>query len=139
MKHYLLNKVVYNGQTVTDIYKSFKFIDGFKRDVKYTTDYAISDGETPEMVSYTVYGVTDWWWIILILNDIQDPFYDWPLSNDELESWAKKLVPDWETNPTTYMAKLTELVASNETNRNIKLLKEEYINKIVEQLKGLNV
>jgi hypothetical protein len=30
----------------------------------------------PDMISYTVYGTVDYWWIILLVNEIMDAFND---------------------------------------------------------------
>jgi len=35
-----------------------------------------SDLMRPDMISYKNYGVVDYWWIILFVNGIADPFYD---------------------------------------------------------------
>ena len=43
--------------------------------------YSVKDGETPEGLAYKVYGNSNYHWIILLLNDIQNIYYDWPLSS----------------------------------------------------------
>ena len=42
--------------------------------------YDIQEGDTPEMIAEKFYGDAERHWIVLLLNDIMDPFYDWPLS-----------------------------------------------------------
>lgn len=55
------------------------------------SDYSIIDGERPETLAYRVYGRADYHWIILLFNEIHDPFFSWPLSNDELEYQVEKI------------------------------------------------
>ena len=44
----------------------------------------IVDGETPEILAHKFYGSAETHWIILLMNDIIDPQYDWPMSYDTL-------------------------------------------------------
>jgi len=57
---------------------------GVKESIKKTTElfsgYEILDGETPEMVADKIYGDPSLHWIIMIMNDIVNPYYDWPVS-----------------------------------------------------------
>jgi len=55
----------------------------------------VPSGETPETTSYKHFGTTDYFWIILLLNDITDRYYGWPLSDQDFE----KYVNDKYTNP----------------------------------------
>lgn len=43
-------------------------------------EYDVKDGETPEMIAHKLYGDTQYHWVILLANDIVDPYYDWPMS-----------------------------------------------------------
>ena len=58
---------------------------GFKSKVKNTTemfsDYDVEEGETPEVLADRYYGDPELHWVILIMNEIVNPYYDWPLSN----------------------------------------------------------
>lgn len=137
MKHYLTEKIEYDGKLVTDIFKKFIYIDNFKNDIKFYLEYYIKEGDTPEMVAYRFYGSTDWWWVICTYNEIMDPFYDWPLTYDEIESLTKKIVIDWLSNPSVYNEKLTSLLTENETKKKIKILKPEYLPQLVKEIKGL--
>lgn len=42
----------------------------------------IYDVETPEIVSDRVYGTPDYWWVILLVNDVINPFNGWYRSTD---------------------------------------------------------
>lgn len=48
--------------------------------------YSIQDGEKPEDVSYRYYDSTEYHWLIILLNNVIDPYYDWLLSSHELDA-----------------------------------------------------
>ena len=43
--------------------------------------YKIKDGDTPEILASKIYGSPEKHWVILSLNNIVDPLYEWPLTN----------------------------------------------------------
>ncbi len=64
-----------------------KFREAIKSDLFVYYLYDIKDGETPEMLAYKYYGDANRHWIILLANDIINPFYDWPLSYHNFQSF----------------------------------------------------
>lgn len=64
--------------TLRHIIRRFKVDDLVKNNVLTYQKYLIADGDTPDTVSYKFYGRADWHWIILMFNDIINPFRDWP-------------------------------------------------------------
>lgn len=52
--------------------------------------YAVKDGETPEIIADKLYGSSSYHWIIILANNIVDPVYDWPMSQDDLVSTIRK-------------------------------------------------
>ena len=132
---FLTDKIFYDGIEVTDIFKRFKFLDKFKGDIRFYHDFYIPDNMSPEHIAFLAYESTDWWWLVLLFNEILDPFFDWPLSYMETETWAKKLIPDWETNPSEYFAKIEEIETANNTKRKIKLLRATYLNVVVKNIR----
>ena len=80
------NQINYNVNdnyfdVVTNIMNRFTLEEQFKNNVAVYYKYSIKDGETPEQLSKKFYGETERHWIILSMNNIVDPFYDWPLSH----------------------------------------------------------
>jgi len=49
--------------------------------------YDIQDGETPEMIAHKYYGDAQLHWTILIANDIQDYYTDWPMGVARFEQY----------------------------------------------------
>lgn len=47
-------------------------------------DYSIKDDDTPEIIAHKYYGDSYRYWIIMLANEITDPAWDWPLTNEQL-------------------------------------------------------
>jgi hypothetical protein len=65
---------------VTNIISRFGIDDALKDNASIYYEYYIEDGETPEILAAKYYDSPEKHWIILALNDIVDPQFDWPLS-----------------------------------------------------------
>ena len=50
-------------------------------------EYKIKDYDTPENICLRLYNDSSLAWILLYLNNIVDPFYDWPLNSNELRKY----------------------------------------------------
>ena len=50
--------------------------------------YNIEDGETPEMIADIFYDQPQYHWIVLMMNKMFSRYYDWPLSNRELQAYT---------------------------------------------------
>lgn len=104
----LLGKVNYptyndnylNYTLSTNIGSRFIFKEQILTDL-LTYEYYVQDGERPEQVSYYYYGSVDLVWLIFFANDIIDPYYDWPLSNKDLESYINEKYRVKSINPNT--------------------------------------
>jgi hypothetical protein len=47
-------------------------------------EYQIKDGETPEIIADKLYGDVGRFWIVLLFNKLSNPFYDFPLIQEQL-------------------------------------------------------
>jgi len=56
-------------------------------------DYVIKDWDTPEKISYSLYGTTDFYWTIMYINNIFDMYNDWPLTPTEIQKHAEHMYP----------------------------------------------
>jgi len=77
-------------ENVTNLTLKWKFNDAFKENTLAYYDYIVKDGETPEMLAHKLYGSSDRHWIILAVNDIVHPQFDWPLNMQSLISFIEK-------------------------------------------------
>ena len=79
-----------NQTLVKDIFRRMKVRDGVKDNLALMATYDVMNGDTPEIISYKHFGSTDYFWVICLMNDITDRFYDWPLTNSAFEEYVKQ-------------------------------------------------
>lgn len=60
----------------------------------YFVNYSIKDGDTPENIAYRLWTDSSLSWILCLVNNIIDPFFDWPLRSDELLGYIKNKYGD---------------------------------------------
>lgn len=65
---------------VTDIFKRIRIYSSVLNDARVYYPYQIKDGDTPENISHRYYGSVDYYWVILLINQIVDPLREWPKS-----------------------------------------------------------
>jgi hypothetical protein len=74
---------------VIDITRRFA-ITNFVKNAKVTFDeYYIEDGERPDTVAYDYYGDQSMDWLVLLTNEIQDPYFEWPLSYEQFNEYLR--------------------------------------------------
>lgn len=76
-------------QIVTNILARVIFTDEVKNNFSAYDEYDIEDGDTPEILAYKLYGDSNLHWIILCLNDILDPRFEWPLDTYTLTKFVE--------------------------------------------------
>jgi len=78
----------YSGQIITalDITVRAKILEYIKDSGGTVVDYIIRDGERPEHLAHRVYGHPEYHWVNLLYNEIHDPFFEWPISNHDVEN-----------------------------------------------------
>lgn len=67
---------------------------------KYTNSYEsfyIPEGMRPEMVAYTFYRDAELDWIILLANNIVDPYEDWPKDKEVLNNYVLEKYGNWDS------------------------------------------
>lgn len=89
-------KVIYtlddneSEQILTDIFKRVVLSEEFKKNTSFFEEYNVLDGETPEDVSYRFYGTQQLHWLILMINDIINPRFEWPTTDSNLLEITKE-------------------------------------------------
>ena len=71
-------------QVVVDILKRVIIQKEYQENAAYYEEYDIKHGETPEEISFRFYGTASLHWIILMVNNIIDPRFEWPMSEENL-------------------------------------------------------
>ena len=73
-----------DADLLTNITSRFGFEQSFKENTSIFYEYEVRDGDTPEIIANKIYGDSEKHWVILSLNNIVDPNYDWPLEQRTL-------------------------------------------------------
>jgi hypothetical protein len=64
---------------ITDFLRRVTISEKFRENSVVLDDYFILDGETPELVSYKLYGSPGYHWILIMINEITNPREEWPI------------------------------------------------------------
>lgn len=83
------------GETVllTDITKFATFVSKWKNDERLFLQYNIKDEERVDQISYHIYDTVDYWWTILLFNNIYDFDEQWPRSEKMLLRYIEEKYP----------------------------------------------
>ena len=76
-------------KTVINLMERAKIKNVVLDDIIRYFPYSIKENQRPDHVSDEVYGDVKYTWLIFLINDISDPFYDWPLGTREFNSYIK--------------------------------------------------
>ena len=82
-----------NRYVLTNVTRRFKIRDEVLLDAASYFDYYVADGETAWMIADRYYDDPTLDWIILMTNDIVDPYLDWPLSEGVLDRYVRNKYP----------------------------------------------
>ena len=87
----MLYDIKANGyyKLVPDIFRRVKARNKIKENVALLDVYDVEDGEKPEHVAFKVYGDTNLFWVVCMINNVENVYYDWPLSNMQFENYLK--------------------------------------------------
>ena len=77
-----------NYKLVTDLLRRVKIKSAIKDNASLFDQYDVRNGETPEQIAYKIYGDAKYHWLILLMNDITDRYYDWPLGDYDFEVYV---------------------------------------------------
>jgi hypothetical protein len=94
---------------VTNLTVRYALEKSLKENTAAYYKHFITDGETPEILAHKFYGSAETHWIILLMNDIIDPQYDWPMSYDTLNRFIinKYSSPEYADTANTNVSGLT--------------------------------
>jgi len=73
--------------SVTNIMKRVKFKPSVLDDISNYYPYFVKEGERPDIIAHAQYGNIGYAYLILLVNDIYDPNFDWPLSSQIFEKF----------------------------------------------------
>jgi hypothetical protein len=85
---YTFDKSTVNQQVVTDILARSTFLREIAENTSIAYEYNVKENDTPEIIAHKIYGDAYRSWIILLFNQIINPYYDFPLTSDALNSYV---------------------------------------------------
>ena len=74
-----------NYKLVTDIIKRVKIRSAIKDGTLIFDNYDVKYGENPEDVAYKYYDNSEYHWVVLMVNNIADRYYEWPLTDPQFQ------------------------------------------------------
>jgi len=85
-----------NNQTlVTDLMTRVKVREKVINEISLYDKYDVPSGERPEDTAFKHFGSSQYHWVILMTNNITDAYHDWPMSDQDFETFLR----DKYTNP----------------------------------------
>ena len=119
----------------TNLVSIKEILDKYK---EYIQIYQVLEDERLDTISYKIYGTTDYWDMLVLLNDLKC-MTDLPVNYDKVENRAKQKHEDWtkifgkqktkEQIASKYEEFLEQEIANNEKYRNFKYVDSSVINR----------
>ena len=85
---YNLTGVNGDTKTITDIWRRVKVRSKIANNMALYDSFDVPEGDSPETVAYKVYGSTDYFWVVCLLNNVVNRFYDWPLDEYNFQQFV---------------------------------------------------
>lgn len=82
--------VNYNGQSVRNLLAKAQLTPETKRSTTIFYPYTMRGEDRADVLSYKYYDNADYTWLIWMANEVIDPYYDLPLSEDDFQSFIIK-------------------------------------------------
>lgn len=131
--HQLFPEVVIDGITYKNLFNKYQVNRRYIQDVTYYYEYIVQDTDRPDILAYQLFGNAKWWWLVLLFNDIDDPYFGFPMSENELKDTLALVIAE---NPTADPADIEASIrAENEEKRNIKIPRAEFVYEIISSIK----
>ena len=84
-----------NLKLVTDLMTRVKVREKVIDEISLYDKYDVPSGERPEDTAFKHFGSAQYHWVVLLTNSITDAFYDWPMSEQNFETF----ITDKYSNP----------------------------------------
>jgi len=96
--YFPVTSIVLNGETldikqVKNILVRTKFSSYFREKEGLYTPYIIKENDRPDTIAHKFYGKSDLHWLVLLFNEIIDPYFDWPLNDKALTYYINNKYP----------------------------------------------
>ena len=78
-----------NYNLVPDIFRRIKVRSKIANNVSLYDKFDVPEGDSPETVAYKIYGDAEYFWVVCLMNNIVNRFYDWPLDEYVFQQYVK--------------------------------------------------
>lgn len=78
------------NKVVPDLLRRVKIRSAIKDNLSLYSLYSVRNGDTPESLAYKFYGSVEYYYVILLLNNITDRYFEWPLDDQAFEAYVKQ-------------------------------------------------
>lgn len=75
---------------IKNIFKRFDFRKNIQKYGSIFTKWIVRDDDTPEIIAHKLYGSTHYFWIVLMINKIFDPYFEFPMNEDMVHAYTEK-------------------------------------------------
>ena len=82
-----------NERKATHILKRIAFRQKVKDRANLFYTHYVQDGETPELLAHKMYGNAQYHWVILLLNERHNPYFDWPMGYQAFQAYLATKYP----------------------------------------------
>ena len=86
---YNLSGVNGNTTKVTDIWRRVKVRSKIANNVTLFDKLDVPEGDKPEDIAYKAYGDADYFWVVCLMNNIVNRYYDWPLDEYNFQRYVE--------------------------------------------------
>lgn len=80
----------YNSNKSTHLLVKVEVIKEYLKDFRKFFTYTIKEGERADIIAYNQYGDSSLDWIIYLVNNVQDPYYDWIMDDKQFNLYLEK-------------------------------------------------
>ena len=84
---YTLSNNKTDFKNVTNVFTKIKFVKEILDNSDLFYKYDMNEGDTPEIIAHKLYGDANRYWIVLLANQIIDPYYDVPLKYQSFDNY----------------------------------------------------
>jgi hypothetical protein len=82
---------LFNGQNLTNITVRLNFLTQIQSNAALFQYFFVQDGDRPEDIAFQAYGDSNLYWIVLWLNNIIDPYLEWPQTSEQLMEYVQNV------------------------------------------------
>lgn len=155
-----------NGNTIEikNFLRRFDFKEKIKHNASIFIKWVARDEDTPQVMAHKLYGSTHYYWIILMINDMIDPYFSFPMMDDELYRYTVKkygvenihslhhyesvdtaevqdlpngIIVDEDYPHKVLISNLEYEVKNNDAKRKIMILKPEYLEQVLAEVNNI--